>query len=720
MRWLRRQSRANDVSADTLPVAHILAPIAFVFGAIYLLGSSLPLSRTWARLAIFASVWLIIARYLAWRLFATVLPAHGTWYDIGWVWVCFSIEMFALADALFLYIAFLRTSDRHNEADLHETHLRSSSPTTLPWVDVYIPTYSEPLDVLEKTITGAICLEYPNFRVWVLDDGRRPWLKSFCEAKGVGYLTRPDNSHAKAGNLNHALTKTNADFVAVFDADFIPQRNFLIRTVGFFSDPKIGIVQVPHAFYNHDIMQANLALRKSLPDDQRFFFEAIMPSRDAWNAAFCCGSNSVIRRSALRAIGDAFPTESITEDMLLSLMMLRQGYITRYLCERLAFGLAPESVKAFFVQRQRWARGAMQILYLAAGPLGSRLALVQRLLFLPTHWLSQGLLLLLAVVAPLVFLWTGVAPLVNVTTAAVVYYLMPMVLAVIGGIVMYAPRQYFPLAAQVLGTFQSFKLLPIVLVTMIKPFGHAFKVTPKGSGARKSGYDQSIFWTALAFMGLTVFGLCINTMPDWRIVTQTSLLPMVALWSCINIVVLFLVCMLSLQAPIHRNEERFEIDEPVSLVGRAGIISRGRIKDISLSGVGIVLDRSIDAKLGERLQVFIAEVGFVAGTVVRPDEMFLGIHFDLPQSIERDLLIRKLFTAGRDTTNVRVSAWSVTGALFKSIWGNSSGSPATSTEAATAVPGAIETLPQQSLVVPPRAQTARLSDLGEARSALAA
>ena len=86
-------------------------------------------------------------------------------------------------------------------------------------------------------------------------------------------------------------------------------------------------------------------MRKSLPDDQRFFFEAIMPSRDAWDAAFCCGSNSVTRRAALRAVGDALPTESITEDMLLTMTMLRNGYVTRYLCERLAFGLAPESLE---------------------------------------------------------------------------------------------------------------------------------------------------------------------------------------------------------------------------------------------------------------------------------------------------------------------------------------------------------------------------------------
>ncbi len=358
------------MDVEGLPYFELAGPLILVLGAVYLLGPLLPLSRGWARGLMFVTVWAVIARYLNWRFFTTVLPVDGTWYEIGWVYFCFAVEVLALFDALILYLAFLRTSDRSGEADLHEARLRAMPPDELPSVDVYIPTFNEPMEVLEKTITGVLCLDYPNFKAWVLDDGRRPWVKAFCEAKGVGYLTRPDNRHAKAGNINHALTKTSADFVAIFDADFIPQRNFLMRTVGFFADPAIGVVQVPHAFYNYDPTQSSLALRKALPDDQRFFFDAVMPSRDGWNAAFCCGSNSVTRRAALRSVGDAFPTESITEDVLFSITLLRQGYITRYLCERLAVGLAPEGLKAFFVQRRRWARGAMQILYLTAGPLG--------------------------------------------------------------------------------------------------------------------------------------------------------------------------------------------------------------------------------------------------------------------------------------------------------------------------------------------------------------
>ena len=169
-----------------------------------------------------------------------MLPARGAWFEVGWVWFCFAIEILALFDAFLLYLTFLRTSDRRGEADGHEARLRTLSPNELPSVDVYIPTYNEPFDVLEKTITGALCLDYPNARLWVLDDGRRPWLKAFCESKGIGYLTRPDNAHAKAGNINHALTKTDGEFVAVFDADFVPQRNFLMRTMGFSSTLKSG------------------------------------------------------------------------------------------------------------------------------------------------------------------------------------------------------------------------------------------------------------------------------------------------------------------------------------------------------------------------------------------------------------------------------------------------------------------------------------------------
>ncbi len=325
----------------------------------------------------------------------------------------------------------------------------------------------------------------------------------------------------------------------------------------------------------------------------------------------------------------------------------------------------------------------------------------------------------MSIVSPLVFLWTGVTPLINVTTQSVLYYLVPMVLAVVGGIWVYAPRQYFPLAAQVLGTFQSFKVLPAVLTTLLRPFGHVFNVTPKGTAAVESGYDHGIFWTAALLMCATSAGLLINTSPDWRIVTQLSLLPMVALWSSINVIVLFLVCMLALQAPVRRTEERFAIDESVQIIGASGALSTAVIKDISLSGAAMVVDRPIDANVGERLRLFIAEVGFVAATVIRSNDGQVGVQFDLTASAERDLLIRKLFTAGRDTRNDIGSAWSATATMLTSIW-KARTELLPSASPATFVTTDVDLLPARSLVVPPQPPVIRLSDLSEARRGIAA
>jgi len=703
------------------PPLQVTAPLMFVIGAIYLLGPVLPISRLWARALVFATVWLIVGRYLGWRYYTTVLPADGRWYEIGWIWICFTVELLAIGDAFILYLAFLRTSDRRAAADAHERRLRALPPDTLPSVDVYIPTYDEAIEVLEKTITGALCLDYPNFNVWVLDDGRRPWLKDYCEAKGVGYITRPDNSHAKAGNINHALKNTSGEYVALFDADFIVQRDFLIRTIGFFSDPKIGIVQVPHTFYNPDPMQTNLALRKALPDDQRFFFEAIMPSRDAWDAASCCGSNSLTRREALRSIGDALPTQSLTEDMLLSLMLLRNGYITRYLCEPLAFGLAPEGLQAFFIQRRRWARGAMQILYLHASPFSKGLTVMQHLLFLPTHWLSQGLTFMLAIVVPLVFLWTGVLPMVNITVEGVVHFIIPMILAMAGGICLYAPKQYFPLAAQVLGTLQSFRILPSVVMTLIKPFGYGFEVTPKGGAARTAAYDSGVFWTAAILMGLTIAGLVVNVLPEWRIIPKTALIPVGAAWSAYNIVVLFLVCMLSLQGRVKRGEERFACDEPVWIIGPGSARTLGRLNDISLSGGGIYANACFSGQEGKPLQVFISEVGHIPCRLVWQHGQLLEIKFELGPCVERDLLIRKLFTSGLVATTVNASAWSATAAVLESILLAPSAISAVNSEGESIAARATapRRLPAESLVILPNAEQPPWINLASQRRAVA-
>ncbi|MCJ2180999.1 glycosyltransferase [Novosphingobium album (ex Hu et al. 2023)] len=638
-----------------------------------LLGAMLIFTKIWpSRLGLGATVAASIVFYLRWRIFETIPWEEGlsaTW----WPLVCLTVELVSLFDAVILIAILSRQTNRSAEADEGEQFLRGQwmrDAESLPEVDVFIATYNEPREVLEKTILGCLAIDWPNKKVWVLDDGRRQWLHDLCIAKGAGYINRPNNKGAKAGNINHALMQTGAPFVAVFDADFIPRRDFLLRTMGFFRDDRIGIVQIPHSFYNHDPMQTNLGLQQAMPDDQRFFFEAIMPGRDGWDAAFCCGSNSVTRRSVFEGIGGGLPEGSITEDMLLTLASLRQGYITRYLNEPLAYGLAPESNAAFFVQRQRWAQGAMQILYLRHGPLGPDLKLRYRFLFLPSAWLTQGLQTMFTLLTPIIFLLFNLLPMVNVDPAGIFCYILPMVWALLGGVSALAPGRYYPLAAQILGMFQSFRILPVAIQALIRPKGLIFKVTPKGSDAKGGGnWELGILIAALTLIALNFIGLVINMSPEHRIVSQMVLLPVVAFWVVLNMLMLLMVCMLCLEKPRLRAEERFDIRAGcgITVLNADHAPVRSDRGDISANGLGLQLEEDCAFTKGDRVQVVIPDVGMIWGTVMRGGRR-LGVTFDFQSEEARDRLIVMLFTNPIEANAIRPSSLAVSLAVVKRFW----------------------------------------------------
>lgn len=605
-------------------------------------------SGRFARAVLPAAVGLIVAHYLAWRFTATL---HGPGLGIAdavFIHAFLGVELLALTDGMILMLLLARRRDNSAEADRHERHLAAADPASLPAVDVFIATYNEPVEVLERTIVAALALDWPNLAVWVLDDGRRDWLRRWCAERGAGYLTRPDNKGAKAGNINAALARTDAPFVLVLDADFAPRANFLRRTMGFFADPRVGIVQAPHAFFNPDPMQQNLALHRVLPDDQRLFFDVIMPARDAWDAAFCCGSNGVIRRAALAAIGGRLPEGSITEDMLLTLVLLRKGYVTRYLNETLALGLAPESTNAFFVQRARWARGAIQILHLRDGPLGPGLPFLHRLFFLPTHWLSGSLVQSFSLVAPVLFMLTGLVPIANVGVPEVLAYQLPVVLGYMGALQVLSRGAYHPLAALVLSAFSAVRLLPAVLVTLVRPHGHAFRVTPKGRDAAGGGVDRLVAGTAFALIAATTLGLVLNAVPDWRIVERAALIPVVAGWSVANAVVLLLVAAMAIARPPARAEERFVMGgEPAVLVAGA-VRTRAALVDLSLTGALLRPEQDCAARPGERVGVEIAGVPPLAATVAGVRPTGIGLRFEAVSEGARAALIRRLFSEAHE------------------------------------------------------------------------
>lgn len=280
-------------------------------------------------------------------------------------------------------------------------------------VDVFIATINEPVDMVRRTARAAVRMDYPH-HTWILDDGNRPEMHALAEELGCRYLARTENTHAKAGNLNNALKHSQGRFIAFFDADHAPRRDFLMRTLGYFRDDDVAFVQTPQDFYNLDSYehrQAGTSQRVWM--EQSFFWRVIQRGKDRWNASFFCGSCAVMRRSALEAV-NGIATESVTEDLHTSLRLHKKGFRSVYHAEPLAFGIAPASVQQYLKQRLRWGQGAMQV-WRKEGILFARgLSAGQRLCYLSTLGAYlEGWQKAIFYFAPAYVLLTGIMPIAD-------------------------------------------------------------------------------------------------------------------------------------------------------------------------------------------------------------------------------------------------------------------------------------------------------------------
>ncbi len=295
----------------------------------------------------------------------------------------------------------------------------------LPDVDIFLPSYSEPVEMLRRTILGGQALRYPRKNIHLLDDQRRPQIRALANELGCHYRDRPDNRDAKAGNMNAALPTSRGELIAIFDADFIPTQDFLERTVGFFTDPKVALVQTLQNFYSVDAVARNLALPGIITEEQQVFFRAAQPGRDTMGAMICHGTSFVVRRSAIEEIG-AFPGETLSEDWATSIKLQSAGYKIHYLNELLSAGIAVEFTSELVTQRLRWARGTLQCFFASTNPLTlPGLTLLQRLVHLcgPMHYIpfvSRLFCLLL----PLLYFLFGVVPL-NTSGEMLLFFFLP-------------------------------------------------------------------------------------------------------------------------------------------------------------------------------------------------------------------------------------------------------------------------------------------------------
>ncbi|MDX6230167.1 MAG: hypothetical protein QOI76_3557 [Frankiales bacterium] len=324
-----------------------------------------------------------------------------------WLWVTMLLaEGLVAFQTIGSWWTILAHDDRPEPGvvSLYRSRLRSGEAPT-PTMDVFITAYGEPPALVRRTMRAARDMSLPH-RTIVLDDGRNEVLRAVAQEEGVDYFRRDGREHAKAGNVNAALARTDGEFVVIFDADFVPEPDFLITILPHLHDPDVAFVQSPQTYTEG----ANLVARGAA-EAQRIFYELVCPGKNHFNAAFCVGTNVMFRRVALEQLGGIY-TGSNSEDIWTSIELHRRGWRSVYVPQVLATGLAPDNVESYFKQQLRWASGGFEVLF--RGRLfrrGNGLTLDQRLqyLYTGTHYLLS-VVMLVFMLLPSTYLLFGLSP----------------------------------------------------------------------------------------------------------------------------------------------------------------------------------------------------------------------------------------------------------------------------------------------------------------------
>lgn len=336
-------------------------------------------------------------------------------------WALFAGEVYHVIMA-FLFWHTIWPSRQQHQPGL----LRSA-----PHVDVFIPVAGEPASIVRKTVTAARDMLYPRHSVYILNDGyvagNPDWesMEQLAEELDVQCITRRKKGGAKAGNINNALRLTRSEYIAVFDADMVPDPQFLRRTMAYFENARVGFVQTPQYYANHTLNRVTSAAWQQ----QSFFYGPIMQGKDRVSAAFICGTNFVARRRAIQEVG-GMREDNIAEDFITSLSIHRKGWNSVYVPQILASGLAPEDMTSYYNQQLRWARGSLEVFFTQNPLLSGGLTLGQRLQYLAsTMYYLNGFVVLIDIIMPVLFLLFGLQAVTTTTTSFALYFIPFMLMS---------------------------------------------------------------------------------------------------------------------------------------------------------------------------------------------------------------------------------------------------------------------------------------------------
>ncbi|WP_120512539.1 UDP-forming cellulose synthase catalytic subunit [Photobacterium salinisoli] len=502
-------------------------------------------------------------------------------------------------------------------------------PDTKVWptIDVMIPTYNEDLDVVRATVYASLGVDWPKdkLNIYILDDGKRDSFRDFAREVGVHYLRRPTNEHAKAGNINYALQRSQGEYVAIFDCDHIPSRAFFQLTMGLFlKDPKLALIQTPHHFFSPDPFERNLANFRHVPNEGNLFYGLIQDGNDLWDATFFCGSCAILRRGPLEEVG-GIAVETVTEDAHTSLRMHRLGYHSAYLKQPISAGLATETLSAHVGQRIRWARGMAQIFRVDNPLTGKGLKLSQRLCYANAmlHFLS-GIPRIIFLTAPLAFLLLHSFIIYAPALAIILYVLPHMVHASMTNSRMQGEFRY-SFWGEVYETVLAWYIARPTTVALFAPHKGKFNVTAKGGLVKESHYDWVISRPYLVLVLLNIIGLGMGIYRlGWGPDNEMATVLVNIVWTLYNLLILGAAVAVAVEAKQIRRDHRVEVSMPVAVRLRSGHLLQAEMKDFSLSGLRVQLGERDSERLnvqenqklevvlnrGEQSYVFPATIAF--------------------------------------------------------------------------------------------------------------
>jgi cellulose synthase (UDP-forming) len=519
-----------------------------------------------------------------------------------------------------------------------------------PHVDVLIPTCNEPLDVVRYTALGALNMDWPadKLHVYILDDGRRKEFEQFAFEAGIGYKTRPDNSHAKAGNINAALKIMSSPYVTIFDCDHVPTRSFLQMTVGWMiRDPRLAMLQTPHHFYSPDPFERNLGQFREIPNEDELFYGIVQDGNDFWNATFFCGSCAVLRREALDEIG-GIAVETVTEDAHTSLRMQMKGWGTAYINIPQAAGLATESLSAHVGQRIRWARGMIQILRIDNPLFAPGLKFPQRLCYFNAmfHFLYAAPRLIF-LSAPLIFLLFNRTNIPGYWAAIVVYALPHLALSSMTNSRIQGEHRH-SFWNEIYETILSPYILLPTMMALVNPKLGKFNVTAKGGAVKRTYFDARIAQPFLIMLMFNILGLLV-AIPRFFIWDRDrpGTVLMNAGWSFFNVIILGVCTAVAREMKQVRTAVRISIVTPIVALTPDGRFIAGETIDMSSGGSSIRFSETVDIEPLTRIRLTFPQPSVtreLPATVVSSEGSVLRVEFQDLTIAEQEALTMVLYS----------------------------------------------------------------------------